>query len=445
MSKNKTSEEQLKEVIEKVFMQALLDKGNPKPKDILYKVLKDKDEFLRLFSPWHQEKGQELIQKFVDTVNNGNSTNDFSWLDILDDDKQWNKLDEETKKEIKDKSKYVNMRYQIPTHFHGDINNAVILHCMENPRGYLGDWDDDQIDEEFAGINLEEFYIKSASKRKEKSKILKEIIRERYQLEKSSIEENLKKEIINIIYSYEESALGHEIEHIYKQDEDNKYYNFDFESEKSKTKLLKDYYYLKEYYSQLIQTNQKLDFKKLKNEKEAVKEIADKICNVEIYPFSCNQPNLGGNGIGRKILLKSDLSRLGAYIVLRRIYRYLNDKTDKPVIVFRKYDRAWKELFKTIFSEVEDKAKDFNANDFLKKLENNFFYCQLRPRGGGITSGNVISVANYKKYLKLKKDSTLTKIELNEKYLKMKDDAFKEITSLLPRIEVDKKETKIGK
>lgn len=445
MSKNKTSEEQLKEVIEKVFMQALLDKGNPKPKDILYKVLKDKDEFLRLFSPWHQEKGQELIQKFVDTVNNGNSTDDFSWLDILDDDKQWNKLDEETKKEIKDKSKYVNMRYQIPTHFHGDINNAVILHCMENPRGYLGDWDDDQIDEEFAGINLEEFYIKSASKRKEKSKILKEIIRERYQLEKNSIEENLKKEIINIIYSYEESALGHEIEHIYKQDEDNKYYNFDFESEKSKTKLLKDYYYLKEYYSQLIQTNQKLDFKKLKNEREAVKEIADKICNVEIYPFSCNQPNLGGNGIGRKILLKSDLSRLGAYIVLRRIYRYLNDKTDKPVIVFRKYDRAWKELFKTIFSEVEDKSKDFNANDFLKKLENNFFYCQLRPRGGGITSGNVISVANYKEYLKLKKDSTLTKIELNEKYLKMKDDAFKEITSLLPRIEVDKKETKIGK
>ena len=445
MSKNKTSEEQLKEVIEKVFMQALLDKGNPKPKDILYKVLKDKDEFLRLFSPWHQEKGQELIQKFVDTVNNGNSTDDFSWLDILDDDKQWNKLDEETKKEIKDKSKYVNMRYQIPTHFHGDINNAVILHCMENPRGYLGDWDDDQIDEEFAGINLEEFYIKSASKRKEKSKILKEIIRERYQLEKNSIEENLKKEIINIIYSYEESALGHEIEHIYKQDEDNKYYNFDFESEKSKTKLLKDYYYLKEYYSQLIQTNQKLDFKKLKNEREAVKEIADKICNVEIYPFSCNQPNLGGNGIGRKILLKSHLSRLGAYIVLRRIYRYLNDKTDKPVIVFRKYDRAWKELFKTIFSEVEDKSKDFNANDFLKKLENNFFYCQLRPRGGGITSGNVISVANYKEYLKLKKDSTLTKIELNEKYLKMKDDAFKEITSLLPRIEVDKKETKIGK
>ena len=126
---------------------------------------------------------------------------------------------------------------------------------------------------------------------------------------------------------------------------------------------------------------------------------------------------------------------MGAYIILRRIYRYLNDETDKPVIVLRKYS-AWEELFKTIFSEVEKKAKDFNTNDFLKKLENNFFYRQLRPMGGGITSGNVISVADYQE---LKKDTTLTKLELNEKYLKMKDNAFKEISSLLPRIEVDKK------
>ena len=40
---------------------------------------------------------------------------------------------------------------------------------------------------------------------------------------------------------------------------------------------------------------------------------------------------------------------------------------------------------------------------FLEKLENNFFYCQLRAMGGGITSGNVISVTNYKEYLNLKK------------------------------------------
>ena len=405
------------------------------------KDIENKERFLEKFSPWHQDKDQKLIRKFVDNVKNDNSTDDFSWLDILDEDSQWKKSgNDKIKKEVKDKSKHVNMRYQIPTHFHGDIDNAVIFHCMENPRGYLGDWSDNEIDTEFQGVNLNEFYLYSASKRKEKSKILKEIIRERYQLEKSSIEENLEKEIINIIYSHEESALGREIEHIYKQDENNKYYNFDFDSKKSKTKLLKDYYYFKEYYSQLIQTDQNLDFKKLKNEKEAVKEIADKICNVEIYPFSCDNPNLGKNGIGREILLKSDLSRLGAYIVLRRIYRYLNDKTDKtdkPVIVLRKYS-AWEELFNKILEEVKQTEQSFDKELVLSLLEKGFFYCQLRSMGGGITSGNVISVTNYEEYLNLKKYSTLTKLELDEKYLKMKDNAFKEISDLLPRIDIDK-------
>lgn len=407
----------------------------------------DKDKFLETFSPWHKKEGEDLdlIKEFVNSINNPDSNNDFSWLDILGKDKRWGKSsDEKTKNEIEDKSKHVNMRYQIPTHFHGDIDNAVILHCLENPRGYLGDWKDGQIDKEFAGANLKEFYIQSASKRKEKSKILKEIIRERYQLERSSIEENLNKEIINIIYSYEESALGREIEHMYKIDENKEFCNFDFENkgELSKTVLLKDYYYLKESYPHLIQTDQNLDFQKLKYKKKEVEEIAKKICNVEIYPFSCDKPNLGENGIGREILLKSDLSRLGAYIVLRRIYRYLNDKTDKPVIILRKYS-AWEELFIEILKEVEkeEKQKDkiFEHEKVLKLLEKAFFYRQLRRMGGGITSGNVISVSDYQEFLELKKNSTLTKLELNEKYLKMKKDAFEEISSLLPRIEVDKK------
>ena len=416
MSENNKESKLLKDVIKEVFEHELLEKG--RSKDRFDEVIKDKNIFLGIFSPWHQDKGEELIQGFVNNVKGDNSTNDFSWLDILDDDKRWKEFpDDKLKKEIKEnKKKYTNMRYQIPSHFHGDIDDAVIFHCMENPRGYLGDYKDSYIDKEFQGETLNEFYLYSASIRNEKSKTLKEIIRERYQLEKSSIEKNLEKEIINIIYSHEESALGREIEHIYKQDENNKYYNFDFESKESKTKLLKDYYYFKEYYSQLIQTDQNLDFKKLKNEKEAVKEIADKICNVEIYPFSCAQPNLGGNGIGGKILEKSDLSRLGAYIVLRRIYRYLNDKSEKPVIVFRKYDRGWEKLFKEIFKE----AKISEYIKVLELLEKSFFYCQLAQQGKGITSGNVITVPNYRELLS------------------MKEDAFNKISDLLPRIDIDK-------
>lgn len=88
------------------------------------------------------------------------------------------------------------MRYQIPTHFHGDIDNAVLFYCMKNPRGYLGDYKDSEIDEEFQGETLNEFYIYSANKRLEESKTLKEIVKERYQLNDVTID------LINkIIYS----------------------------------------------------------------------------------------------------------------------------------------------------------------------------------------------------------------------------------------------------
>lgn len=439
---NEEQRTELKDGIKKVFEKVLLEKN--KSKEDLNEILNNQNEFLRLFSPWHQPRGEKLIEDFVEIVKQ-NSNEDFSWLNILvkdeDKDVQWKDL-------AKQKTKHVNMHYQIPNHFHGDIDHAVIFHCMENPRGYLGSYGDNQIDKGLRETDLNGYYdktyklltednskrktiekIKSVLKKSSKSKPIQEIIQERYQLEENANKKGTitEDQIKKIIYSNNESALGREIEHMYKIDKNNKEFcNFDFENkgELSKTVLLKDYYYLKEYYSQLIQTNQKLNFKKLKNVKNKVTNIANKICNVEIYPFSCAQPNLGKDGIGREILLKSDLSRLGAYIVLRRIYSYLNDKTDKPVIVLRKYS-AWEELFIEILKEVEkeEKQKDkiFEHKKVLKLLEKDFFYCQLAPQGGGITDGNVISVPNYKTLLSMKKD------------------AFKEISSLLPRIEVDKK------
>ena len=147
----------------------------------------NKEKFLEEFSPWHQEKGQELIKKFVDNVNNDNSTDDFSWLDILDKDRQWEKPgDEEIKKEVKDKSKHVNMRYQIPTHFHGDIDNAVLFYCMENPRGYIKDSDMDTWAEKqmFGKQSMDDYYKHTAELRDEtwKNETIKKIIKERYNL-----------------------------------------------------------------------------------------------------------------------------------------------------------------------------------------------------------------------------------------------------------------------
>ena len=193
MSENNKKSKRLKDAIKEVFEDELLEKKISK--DRFDEVINDKNIFLEIFSPWHKKEGKELIEGFVNNVKDDNSTNDFSWLDILNADERWKKSRND--KEIKEnKKKYTNMRYQIPTHFHGDIDNAVLFYCMENPRDYLGDYKDSEIDEEFQGETLNEFYIYSANKRLEESKTLKEIVKERYQLNDVTID------LINkIIYS----------------------------------------------------------------------------------------------------------------------------------------------------------------------------------------------------------------------------------------------------
>ncbi|AYF93335.1 hypothetical protein [Streptococcus koreensis] len=442
MSNNKDMKEGLHKLCDSFFQSEDEEKVAKELKDNLekfFKVIKDKygkdlhlndgaNEFLKEFSPWHQRVGIDLIDKFVNTIYDFDSNKDFSWLDILDTDKQWKKPgNEDIKKEIKDQRKHVNMRYQIPTHFHGDIDNAVIFHCMENPRGYLGDWEDNQIDEEFAGASLEEFYIKSAIKREEKSETIKDIIKERYQLTESEQKKDFKEKITEIIYNCKKSPLAIELDRMFKNFKDSDYKTYGFVKDSSD---LKDYYYFKNYYKELLIGNDKnLELFIKQENKDKALERAEKICNVEIYPFSCKNPKLGDDGIGKKILLNSDLSRLGAYIVLRRIYKYLeekNDKSQKPVFIFRKYDRAWEKLFKSIFKEAKKEKNNygFQNQNTLKNLEKLFFYRQTRTEGGGITSGNVISIKNYKIY----KDIFKT----------LKQTAFKEISDVLRRGDIDK-------
>ena len=358
----------------------------------------DKDKFLETFSPWHKE-GEDLIKEFVNSINNpdsnNDSNNDFSWLDILGKDKRWGKLsDEETKNEIEDKSKHVNMRYQIPTHFHGDIDNAVLFYCMENPRGYIKDSDMDTWAENqmFGKQTIDDYYKHTAELRNEpwKKKTIKKIIEERYQLNDVTTD-SIKK----IIYSDDknESPLARELKTMFKKfkTSDYKIYNF-----RKGSPDLKDFYYFKNYFKQLLLKDSDLKpFQQEENKNKAI-EIANKICNVEIYPFSSSEPKL--KGIGETILLNSDLSRLGAYIILRRIYRYLNSPKEnpKPIIVLRKYNSAWEKLFNKILEEVKQIEQSFDDRLVLSLLEKGFFYCQTGPRGGGITSGNVISVPNFR-------------------------------------------------
>lgn len=448
--------EQLSEYIKNRNKEELTVEIKIKLKEILEKhfefVKEDKAAFLDNFNPWQKDKGKKLIQKFVENINNSEFIEEFSWLGILDKDKQWEKVDnEEIQNTIKDKSKHVNMRYQIPTHFHGDLDNAVIFHCMENPRGYLGDYKDTIIDSKLKNSDLRRYYEetykllnKKESNNKYNEKLeeiiikeslpdVKEIVKERYQLDEEEFDD---KKITNIIYS-DQSNLLKELDKLFGEDEDffEKKYIFTKNERSKKSVLSEKYYYLAQYYRNLLKIEEG-DLSKFKYEVENeyteiqinAREIAKKICNLEIYPFSCANPDLGKDGIGEKILLNTDLSCLGAYIVLRRIYRYLNNEASKPVFIFRKYDNAWKKLFKKLFNEVKKNGNNFKSNELLEVLENHFFYCQPASAGGGITYGNVISVRDFKMW--------------KEFYEEIKKIAFDEIDNLLPKIDTNQDETK---
>ena len=388
----------------------------------------NKEKFLKEFSPWHQEKGQELIQKFVDNVNNDNSTDDFSWFDILDDDVRWQEFgDNALKKQIKEnKQKFPNMRYQIPEHCHGDIDKAIIFHCMENPRGYVSDelWGE----KKESVLFLKDYYEKTADNRKEKNRnvSIEEIIKERYKLKhRYNLEKFDSKFVKKVIFS-EESALESDFNYmfnIFNKEDFEKKYNF-----AKWSKDLIEFYFLKNFYYQLIQDKKVPNIKELEGKKEQVEKFSKQFCNLEVYPFSGSDPYLNPGEIGDKFIKYSDLSRLGIYIVLRRVYLYLINKKENneekiPVFVLRKYDKAWKNLFVKIFEEVKEKDKRFDKELVLSLLEKGFFYCQTGPRGGGITDGNVISVPNFKTIDR--KDSKLFEDT------KMKD--FNSIKSLLTK------------
>ena len=72
--------EQLKSDLEKYFKKIIPQKGVK----IFY--FNDKEKFLGQFSPWHQNKGNNLINEFITEVEKSKTTMDFSWLKILPDD-----------------------------------------------------------------------------------------------------------------------------------------------------------------------------------------------------------------------------------------------------------------------------------------------------------------------------------------------------------------------
>ena len=84
-------------------------------------------------------------------------------------------------------------------------------------------------------------------------------------------------------------------------------------------------------------------------------------------------------------------------------------------------------MFKAIFGEAKKEKNNygFDNKNTLNILEKLFFYRQTGNVGGGITSGNVISIKNYIIYQNI--------------FQNLKETAFEEIFDVLHRGDADKK------
>lgn len=308
------------------------------------------DSDLNSLNPYGLEetypKLDEIIEKFLE-YHKGNADGVFSWVEEL------NELAKDSEGEnISYNGDSANQHYGLPTHINGDYKNGLIYHCLFNA-GTNG------VDDSLKTNNctLEEYYKIPEKERKKGPKDINDIISES---EEGKIVENL---IHNIIGP--ESVLTKELKKERKGDERG--------------------YYCKQYYKEILKKNKDFYFDPNIRDEE-ISEMTNNMVNIELYPLrSINQK--------RAKYSINKFSLFGAYIILYRIGKYLNEVEEdpniqKPIFIFRSLP-LWKDCIidaiKNHFNFDED-----TADELFEYLYDNYFLEFSNPRSGSVSSNNLI-------------------------------------------------------
>ncbi|WP_314403267.1 hypothetical protein [uncultured Granulicatella sp.] len=292
--------------------------------------IKTEEEFFKKYNPWNEKVLDESIKSFKDAITQNSKS--FSWLDI-----------DSNFKEVK-ANKYV--RYGIPNHIRGDIENSRLFLCLINPNIA-------KIKNRKRGIK--DFYLtaKEVNSSDESLKFLEKNI-------------DLEKHIIDT--SDDSSILFQELE---KKEKDN-------------------FYYFKHYFSNICKAyleknNKEIKDLKLKDFIERIinskenKQIIDLkimskfIANLEAYPFRSQKPDCDF------VESQSNLSMFSARIIIWRIVKYLiessikeDEKINKPIFIFRRFNRGWEPSIKNVL-KYDLNFTDSELDEILNKLHEEFF------------------------------------------------------------------------
>ncbi|WP_276767547.1 hypothetical protein [Gemella morbillorum] len=289
-------------------------------------VISSSEEVLEKYSPWNDRNINALTKLFKEALEENSKS--FSWLDI---DSNFEKLKGD---------KYV--RYGVPNHIRGDIQNSKLFLCLINPNIAM-------VKERKRGIK--DFY--SAAKKSSKSDESLNILGEHDELIINC--SDIKKHIISTASSA--SILLQELKII------------------EETKSQAEAYYLTHYFSNICMAYLKID-KKVRTFTEELdnltdlKKMSELIVNLEAYPFRSQRPNFGF------VSSKTDVSMLSSRIIIWRIVKYLigkeSNSNSKPIFLFRRFNDAWLPSIRNVL-KYDLKFTKEKSDELILELHKEFF------------------------------------------------------------------------
>lgn len=341
---------------------------------------KNLEKLLEAYNPWTDGNISKLSKDFFEALKNEDK--DFSWLNIDSYDKKKNKEKKDKEKkdlheELKDKKgKAVSIDYGIPSHVRGDIEKGTVFLCLVNPN----------IDVKVA--------MCEACQMKNEEDIKKYIFNPGSEggiLYKEILELKGMKKLIGLKESDED-----------KNQEKNEigYYTANYFNvillaiNDYKSKDEKEYEDLKKAvksFETFISNLEENDDKKPTNEENIniedlnnFVEISKKVVNLEAFPFRSSTPgfaikekNAGNRFANCLVNSTSNVSMLSARIIIWKILEYLNSngKKDKPVFIFRRFNRAWRPSIENVLIEdFSEDGKDIDIDNIINELHEEFFY-----------------------------------------------------------------------
>lgn len=268
-------------------------------------VIESSSKLFQIYSPWVDKNVDLLIENFFKSLKNDSTT--FSWLNIEGN------LPNSTEKSI---------RYGIPNHIRGNIDEATLFLCLVNPNIAKVKTN------RSSGILT---YYKNARELETKDDSLKIIDSDENLLKD---DQYLKKHIVDVEDT--SSILYNELKIV------------------RKSKLKENGYYLSHYLPHFLMESldKKGSLKKLiqtldVDEWEYLEIISKKIANIEAFPFRSQNPNYisgprgEGNFTNQLVNSDSKVSLLSARIIIWRVVNHILTSKNKPIFIFRRFNTFW--------------------------------------------------------------------------------------------------------